>query len=52
MSISIFEKIGLLIWKMKNHDKIIQDLEADLEEAQDEIRRLQYELEKLKGEKQ
>lgn len=48
---SIFEKISLFIWKMRHHDEIIQELEADLEAAEDEIHRLQIELEKLKGEK-
>ena len=48
--VSIFERIGLFIWKMRHHDEIIQQLETELDEAQEEINRLKYELEKLRGE--
>lgn len=51
MPIPICERISLFIWKMRNHDQIIQELEADLEAAEDEIHRLKIEIEKLKEEK-
>ena len=44
---SLFERIGLLIWKMRNHDQMIQELEAELDDAQDEILRLKYKIKKL-----
>ena len=47
----LFERISLLIWKIRHHDEIVQGLEADLEKAQDEIEHLKREIEKLKGEK-
>lgn len=50
IKIDIFERISLFIWKMKHHDEIVRQLEAELDEAQDEIDRLKHELEKLRGE--
>lgn len=39
--ISIWERIGDFIWKMRHHDEILQTLEAQLEEARLENARLQ-----------
>ena len=49
-NVSIFERIGLFIWKMRHHDEIIQQLETELDEAEDEIQRLKNEVERLRSE--
>ena len=42
--ISIWEHIGDFIWKMRHHDEVLQDLEAQLEEARLENERLQQKI--------
>lgn len=51
MPMPICERISLFIWKMRNHDQMIQELEAELDAAEDEIIRLKNEIAKLKEEK-
>ena len=42
------ERVGLLIWVFRHHEEMIQELEAELEQAYDEIDALKLEIKRLK----
>lgn len=42
------ERVGLLIWKLRHHEEMLQELEAELEQAYDEIDALKREIKRLK----